>query len=80
MQIMPMRLRNFGNYAVGREINPGIIGNKPVAMSQYSTKLTDKSRTGKITAIKPRNHTNIISGSSYANNSKFQEELLFKKT
>ena len=79
MQIMPMRLRNFGNYAVGREINPGIIGNKPVAMSQYCTKLTDKSRTGKITAIKPRNHTNIISGSSYANNSKFQEELLFKK-
>jgi hypothetical protein len=33
MELMPLRLRDFGSYSVGKEINPGIIGTKPNSMS-----------------------------------------------
>lgn len=33
LQIMPIRIRNFGKYFVGKEINPGALGNKANSMN-----------------------------------------------
>ena len=79
LEIIPLRLRNFGKFAVGKEINPGTMGTKPTSMGADSFKTLNKTRSGKATTIKPRNETNIISSSSYSNHRKYQEEIMFKK-
>ena len=80
LEIIPLRLRNFGKFAVGKEINPGTMGTKPTSMEPDSFKTLNKTRSGKSgTTIKPRNETNIITSSSYTNHRKYQEEIMFKK-
>ena len=79
MELLPMRLRNFGSYAVGKEINPGIIGTKPMSMNHDSFKSSGKIQKSKSHLNKPRNKTSIITGSSYANHTRYQEEILFRK-
>ena len=79
LEIMPLRLRNFGRFAVGREINPGEIGTKPTAMRADNFKDLNLTRSGKSSTIKPRNVTNIITGSSFTNHRKYQEEIMFRK-
>ena len=79
LEIIPLRLRNFGKFAVGKEINPGIMGTKPTSMEPDPFKSLKKPWSGKETTIKPRNETNIITSSSYTNNRKYQDEVTFKK-
>ena len=79
MELMPLRLRNFGNYSNGKEIKPGVIGTKPLSMSRDLFKSSEKTHMSKTHMNKPRNKTNIITGSSYANHSRYKEELLFRK-
>ena len=82
LEIMPEKLRNFGKKGkkeVEKETNQGILGIKPISMGADSFKNVNKTRSGKATTIKPRNETNIISGSSYTNHRKYQEEITFKK-
>ena len=79
LEIMPLRLRDFGKSAVGRKINEGTIGVKPTSMGNITNQNTNKTISGKTSTIKPRNETSIISSSAYANHKKYQEEIMFKK-
>ena len=79
LEIMPLRLRNFGKFSIGKNKNPGTIGIKPTSMGTNTTKSINKTRSGKTTTIKPRNETCLISSSSYSNHRKYQEEIMFKK-
>ena len=80
LEIIPLRLRNFGKFDDDKEINLGTKRAKPTYMEEDSFKTLNKTRSGKSgTTIKPRNATNIINSSSYSNHKKYQEEILFKK-
>ena len=79
LEIMPIRLRNFGKFAVGREINPGALGTKPTSMRADNFKDLNTTRSGKATTIKPRNETHIITSSSFSKHRKYQEEIMFRK-
>ena len=79
LELMPLRLRNFGRHAVGREINPGHMGKKPTSMGSNIYKTKAKTRSGKTSMIKPRNTTNIISSSAYCEYRKYLEEIIFRK-
>ena len=82
LEIMPLRLRNYGRFAVGREINPGHIGTNPTSMGSNiykSVDKTNKTRSGKTSTMRPRNSTNIISSSSYSNRGKYQDEIMFRR-
>ena len=79
LEIMPLRLRNFGKHAMGKEINPGHMGVKPTSMGSNIYKTKTKSRSGKTSFIKPRNTTNIITSSSYSKYFKYQEEIMFRR-
>jgi len=79
LEIMSKRLRNFGRFAMGKEINPGHMGTKPTSMGSNIYKTKTKTRSGKTSMIRPRNTTNIISSSSYSNHRKYLEEIMFRK-
>ena len=79
LEIMPLRLRNFGRYAVGKEINPGHMGKNPTSMGSNIYKIQSKTRSGKTSVIKPRNTTNIISGSSFSEHRKYQDEIMSRR-
>ena len=79
LEIMPTRLRNFGRFAVGKEINLGHLGKAPTSMRTDIYKIQSKSRSGKTSVMKPRNTTNIITSSSFIKHRKYQEEIYSRR-
>jgi hypothetical protein len=84
LQLMPMRLRNFGKYFVGKEINPGALGNKANSMNlmTFGAKSQTRSknaRSGKNTTSVLKNKSTLIMSSSFMNHYKTQEEIKMHK-
>ena len=84
LQIMPVRIRNFGKYFVGKEINPGALGNKANSMNlmTFGAKSQTRSknaRSGKNSTSILKNKSSLIMSSSFANHYKTQEEIKMHK-
>ena len=84
LETMPLRIRNFGKFAVGKEIKVGPLGNKSTILSSDSIQNKSllksfNSRSGKTFINNARNKSSLIMNSSFANHHKTQEELKYKK-
>ena len=84
LQLMPMRLRNFGKYFVGKDINPGALGNKANSMNlmTFGAKSQTRSknaRSGKNATSVLKNKSTLIMSSSFMNHYKTQEEIKMHK-
>ena len=80
LQLMPVRLRNFGKYAAGKEINLGTLGNKAISATimnfgKKSHNMACNSRSGKNATTSLKNKSNLIMSSSFFNHNKAQEEI-----
>ena len=80
---MPLRLRNFGNYFAGKEINLGTLGTKPDAMNisnidkNHTTKTN--TRSGKTFSMNLKNKSSIITSSAFTDHYKTYEQIKFQK-
>ena len=86
LETMPSRIRNFGKYAVGKEVKIGSSGNKSTLLTSNSNLNADKSqiksfdsRSGKTFEISLRNKSSIMLTSSFSNHYKTQEEIKYKR-
>ena len=84
LETMPLRIRNFGKFAVGKEVKLGALGNKSTIVSMDSNLNKSQvksfdSRSGKTFAFNLRNQSNLITNSSFANHFKTQEEIKYKR-
>ena len=80
LQLMPVRLRNFGKYAAGKEINLGTLGNKAISgtimsFGKKSHIMACNSRSGKNATTSLKNKSNLIMSSSFFNHNRAQEEI-----
>ena len=80
LQLLPMRLRNFGKYSIGKEALAGALGNKANSMNlmTFGTKAQSShtnSRSGKNASTILKNKSNLIISSSFMNHYKTQEEI-----
>ena len=80
LQIMPMRLRNYGKYFVGKEIPLGALGNRTSSSTLMTFGKKDQirsknSRSGKNTTSTLKNKSNLILSSSFINHNRAQEEI-----
>ena len=86
LETMPLRIRNFGKYAVGKEIKFGVLNNKGALLfdeqKNYNKSLIKgfNSKSGKAFSDSKRNKTTLIMSSSFANHYKAQEEIKYKRT
>ena len=85
LETMPLRIRDFGKFAVGKEIKLGALGNKSTLLSE-DQKNKNKShiksfdtRSGKTLTNNLRNKSSLMMSSSFSNHYKTQEEIKFKK-
>ena len=76
LEIMPLRMRDFGRFAVKKEINLGTLSSKG-----DSNKVNAKSMNiGKNNLSDSAHHkSNLIVSSSFSNYNKLQEQLRYKK-
>ena len=84
LEIMPLRIRNFGKFAVGKEVKLGALGNKSSFLSSNTSlnKTQTKgfnSRNGKVNDGILRNKSSLILNSSFASHFKTHEEIKYKK-
>ena len=85
LETMPLRIRNFGKYAVGKEIKVGALGNKSTILSIDSNQNKSQvknfdSRSGRTFASNIRNKSSLIISSSFANHYRTQEEIKYKRS
>ena len=82
---MPSRLRNFGNFAVGKEVKSKILGYKPNSMNIVNMNknqvISTNTRSGKTFSTNLKNKSTLITGSSFINQKKnnFHDEVKSKK-
>ena len=84
LETMPLRIRNYGKYAVGKEVKLGALGNKSTILTADSSQNKSQiksfnSRSGKTFAINLRNKSSLITNSSFVNHYKTQEEIKYKR-
>jgi len=84
LQLLPMRLRNFGKYFIGKEVSAGALGNNANSMNlmKFGTKVQARntnSRSGKTTSISLKNKSTLIISSSFMNHYRTQEEIKMHK-
>ena len=84
LALIPERLRDFGKYLSGKEINQGPLNSKPD--SQFLSTITTnnqqlkyKSRSGKTSTYKIRSKGSLIMSSDYCANNQIKDEILSKK-
>ena len=77
LEIMPPRIRNFGIYAVGKEVQLGVLESKalPKLDTSASTKLTNKAPDTSLQKTK----TNLTAGSAFTDLELLQFERKYKK-
>ena len=86
LETMPLRIRNFGKFAVGKEIKLGALGNKSTLTSFEQNKNNKSqiknfnSKSGKALSSNARNKSSLIMSSSFANHYKTQEEIKYKRS
>ena len=84
LQLLPIRLRNYGKYFIGKDISVGVLGNNANSMNlmkfgaKSQTRSTN-SRSGKNASSVLRNKSNLIISSSFMNHYKTQEEIKMNK-
>ena len=86
LETMPLRIRNFGKYAVGKEIKFGVLNNKGTLLLNQ-TNINNASqiknfntKSGKTHTNSVRNKSSIIMSSYFANHYKAQEDIKYKRT
>ena len=84
LQLLPMRLRNFGKFFIGKDINPGTLGNKANSMNLMSfgtknQKRSTNARSGKNASSVLKNKSSLIMSSCFMNHYKTQEEIKMHK-
>ena len=84
LETMPKRIRNFGKYAVGKEVKLGTLGNNSTLLtantSQNKSQIKSfNSRSGKSFTNNQRNKSSLITNSSFVNHYKTQEEIKYKR-
>ena len=83
LETMPLRLRNYGKYAVGKDIKVGTLGEKPNPMNIVSLNksqvLSTNTRSGKTFSIKIKNQSSLLMSSAFTKHGKIQEEIKYKK-
>ena len=83
LETMPLRLRNYGKFAVGKEIKIGTLGNEPNSMNivnlNKSQVLSTNSRSGKTFSTNIKNKSSLLMSSAFTNHNKIQEEVKYKK-
>jgi len=84
LETMPVRIRNFGKFAVGKEVKLGPLGNTSTILSNefIQNKSQIKSfdpRSGKAFASSLRNKSTIVTNASFANHYKTQEEIKYRR-
>ena len=84
LQLLPMRLRNFGKYFIGKEISAGALGNKTNSMNlmtfgKKSHTRHMNSRSGKNTSTSLKNKSTLIMSSAFMNHYRAQEEIKMHK-
>ena len=83
LEIMPKRLRNYGQFSAGKEIQLGTLGIKPDAMNITHADKTlvakTNTRSGKTYSTNIRNKSRIITSSAFANHGKTLEAVKYKR-
>ena len=83
LETMPVRLRNFGQFISGKEVNLGTLGKLPDGMNiSHTTKshvAQTNTRSGKTFSSSMKNKSRIITGSAFANHNKTIEQIKYKK-
>ena len=76
LEIMPMRMRDFGKFAVGKEINMGTLSSKAT-----STNISLKSNLAKTAASSKsmRSKSTLVLGSAFISHHKVQDEVKYKR-
>ena len=83
LEIMPLRLRNFGKFAAKKEIKVGTLGDKPNSMNimnlNKSQVLSTNTRSGKTFSTNIKNNSSLIMSSAFTKPNKINEEVKYKK-
>ena len=85
LEILPLRLRDFGKFAVDKEkdIKPGVLGKKPNSMNIVNINknqvLSTNTKSGRTYTTAIKNKSMILSGSAFTKNNRVQEEVKAKR-
>ena len=83
LETMPKRLRDFGKFASGKEINLGTLGIHPDGMNITnnikSQNIKTDTRSGKTYSTNIKNKSNLISSSAFIDHNKTLEQIRYKK-
>ena len=84
LQLLPMRLRNFGKSIIGKDITVGALGNNINSMNLMkfgakSQTCSTNPRSGKNASSVLKNKSNLVMSSSFMNHYKTQEEIKMNK-
>ena len=83
LEVMPMRLRDFGKFAVNKPIKAGTLGVRPnlinISNTNKSQVTSTNSRSGKTFSKSTRNSTSIVMSSAFSNHYRVMEEIKYKK-
>ena len=83
LETMPLRLRNFGKFAIKKEIKPGTLGVKPNSMNIVNANKTQvrstNTRSGRTYSTNLKNKSSLLMSSAFTSQSKIQEEIKYKK-
>ena len=80
LQLMPLRLRDYGKYASGKDIKIGTLGNRTLSSTMMSfgkksQTAVGNTRSGKNASHLLKNKSNLILSSSFMNHNRAQEEI-----
>ena len=83
LETMPLRLRNFGKAAVGKEVKTGVLGVKPNSMNTVNMNklqvLSTNTRSGKTYSTNIKNKSTILNSSAFSNHHRAQDEIKIKR-
>ena len=83
LETMPLRLRNFGKFAVGKEVKTGVLGVKPNSMNTVNMNkiqvLNTNTRSGKTYSTNIKNKSTILNSSAFSNHFRAQDEIKNKR-
>ena len=87
LEIMPLRLRNFGKYSaekeIKKEIEKGVLGDRPNAMNTVNMNkiqvLSTNTRSGRTFSTNIKNKSTILNSSAFTNHATTQNEIKNKK-
>jgi hypothetical protein len=83
LEIMPVRLRNYGKFVTGRDVNLGTLGIRPDSMNiTHVDKLQvakTNTRSGKTYTTSIKNNSRIITSSAFTNHNTIIDQIKYTK-